>query len=177
MILKKTKGLTLIEIIIVVALFSILLAAVFTALATARTSWKSGGSQLSVQQEARRGLGSMVRELRQARLSTIAGVPANGTAYASITFQIPQTISESSTTWSTNIQYSLGGLNSSQLIRTQDGNQRVLANNISGLSFSRAASKPETMNISITSQKNTFPGFSIIKSNITFNSEVTVRND
>jgi len=177
MTFKDKKGLTLVEVSIVIFLFSILLTAILTLLVTARISWKSGGSQLTVQQEGRKGLGSIVRELRQARLSTISGVPADGTSHNSITFQIPASISESGTIWSTDIQYSLGGLNNSQLIRIQDGNQRVLANNISALSFSRSASKPETINISIAEQKNTFPGFDIIKSNITFNSEVTVRNE
>lgn len=176
MIFKKSKGLTLIEIIIVVFLFTIILAAILTALATARTSWKSGSSQLSVQQEARKGLNAMTKELRQARLSTIAGVPADGGNYGSITFQIPEGISETGTTWSTNIQYSLGGLNNAQLLRVQDGAQRVLANNISALLFNRNLSSPEVINISITAQKSTFPGFSAIQSNIILNSEVKVRN-
>jgi competence protein ComGC len=177
MILKKESGLTLVEISIVILLFSIILAAILTALVAARTSWNSGGSQLTVQQEVRKGISSMVRELRQARLSTITGVPADGASYNSIAFQIPETISETGTTWSTNIQYSLGGLDNAQLIRAQDTNQRILANNISALSFSRNAVKPETINITVTAQKNTFPGFSIIKSNITFNSELTIRNE
>lgn len=177
MIFKRREGLTLIELVIVIFLFSIILAAIFGALATARTSWKAGGSQLSVQQEGRRGLNAITRELRQARLSTITGVPTDGTDYSSITFQIPETISESGTvTWSSNIQYSVGGLNSAQLIRTQDGNQRVLANNISSLGFSRNVLTPDTAHISITVQKNTFPGFSASQSNITLNSEVKVRN-
>ena len=174
--LKKNNGLTLIEIIIVIFLFSIILAAIFTVLATAKTSWKSAGSQLSVQQEARRGLGVVVKELRQARLSTIIGVPADGADYSSITFQIPEDISETGTTWSTNIQYSIGGLNNSQLLRSQDGNQTVLANDVSTLNLRREAAVPDTINISITVQKSTFPGFGIIQSDITLGSEVKVRN-
>lgn len=172
----KNKGLTLTEIIIVIFLFSIILTAIFTVLAAARTSWKSGSSQLSVQQEARRGLNAMAGELRQVRLSTITGVPADGSNNISVTFQIPVAISETGTTWSTNIQYSLGGLNGAQLLRTQDGTQRVLANNVSLLNFTRDASAPATINISITAQKSTFPGFSVSQSNITLNTEVKVRN-
>ena len=108
---RKDKGLSLVEIIVVLFLFSIILSAIFAVLATARNSWKSGSSQLNVQQEARKGLNAMSKELRQARLSTIIGVPADGSSNASVTFQIPDAISESATTWSTNIQYSLGGLN------------------------------------------------------------------
>jgi len=170
------KGMTLVETMITMLLFSIIIAAILATLAVARNSWQSGGSQLSVQQEARRGLNAMTEELRQLKLSTIAGVPADGGNYSSITFQIPQSITESGTTWSTNIQYSVGGLNGAQLLRTQDGIQRVLANNVSLVNFTRYASAPATINISITAQKSTFPGFSASQSNITLNTEVQVRN-
>jgi type II secretory pathway pseudopilin PulG len=174
MISKRDEGLTLIEIIVVVFLFSIILASIFTVLATARNSCKSGASQLSVQQEARRGLNVMTKELRQARTSTISGVPPDGTDYSSITFQIPETISEDETTWSSTIQYSVRGLNNTQLLRVQDGNERVLANNVSALGFRR--STPETLDITITAQKNTFPGLGTIQSNLTLGCEVKIRN-
>ncbi len=173
---RQAKGLSLTEIIVVIFLFSIMLAAIFTVLATARNSWKSGGSRLGVQQEARRGLNSLAKELRQARLSTITGVPNDGTTYSSINFQIPDSISAGGTTWSTIIQYSIGGLNNTQLLRTQDGNQRVLTNNVSSLGFSRSASMPDVLNISITVQKNTFPGLGAIQTSETLNTEVNVRN-
>jgi len=172
----KDKGLTLFEIIIVVFLFSITLGAIFTALATARTSWKAGSSQLTVQQEARRGLNTMLKELRQGRLSTITGVPTDGTNYSTITFQIPSSISAGGTTWSSNIQYSLGGLQNAQLLRTQDGNQRVLANNISALNFSRNASATDVINVNVSTEKNTFPGLGTTQSNITLNSQIKARN-
>ena len=173
---KKNKGMTLTETMIALFIFSIILAAIFSALAVARTSWKSGGSQVTVQQEARKGLNSMIKELRQAGLSSIAGVPADGVNYTYITFQIPVSITAGGTTWSTNIQYAVGGLNNTQLIRTQDGTQRVLANNLSSLTFSRSVAEPDVINISIAVQKDTFPGISVIQSDITINSEVQVRN-
>lgn len=179
MTLKLTghyKGITLVEAMIVMLLFSIILTAILSALAVAKNSWESGGSQLSVQQEARRGLNSMSKELRQADLSNIAGVPADGGNYSSVTFQIPQTITAICTTWSTSIQYLISGLNNAQLIRIQDGNQRVLANNISALSLSRNAATPKVINITITGQKNTFPGLSVIQSDITLHTEIRVRN-
>ncbi len=176
MILKKSAGLTLIELIVVVFLFSVMIGAIFMLLGTARSCWKSGGSQLSAQQDARRGLNTMAKELRQAKLSTISGVPADGTDYSSITFQIPQSISAAGTTWSTNIQYTVGGLNNSQLLRTQDAAQRVLANNISSLSLNRNASTPDIINITLGVQKNTFPGFSATQTTITTTTEVKVRN-
>lgn len=174
--MKKNKGFTLLEIIIVLFLFSIIFAGIFSVLATGRNSWNAGESQIGVQQACRNGLDSMVKELRQASASTIADVPANGASYSSITFQIPASIGAGGITWSNSIQYSRGGLNGMQLLRTQSGNQRVLANNISALSFSRLAAEPNVVNVSITAQKNTFPGFTATQSTITFNSKVRLRN-
>ncbi|MDP6686070.1 MAG: prepilin-type N-terminal cleavage/methylation domain-containing protein [Candidatus Omnitrophota bacterium] len=167
---------TLIEVTIAIALFSIIIAAIFSVLAVAKNSWKSGTSQLTVQQDARKGLRSMTNELRQCGVSTISGVPADGSNYTSITFNIPDSISVSGITWSTNVQYSLGGLNGTQLLRTQDSSQTVLANNISALTFSRTASDPATVNISITAQKNTFPGLTAIQTNLALTGQVKVRN-
>ncbi|PIW67362.1 MAG: hypothetical protein COW10_06070 [Candidatus Omnitrophica bacterium CG12_big_fil_rev_8_21_14_0_65_42_8] len=173
---RNDKGFTLLEIIIAVFLFSIISAAIFSVLATAKNSLSAGESQISVQQACRNGLDSMIRELRQTGVSTITGVPANGTNYSSITFQIPTAIAAAGITWSSNIQYALGGLNGAQLLRTQSGSQKVLANNISALSFNRSTANPNVVNISVTAQKNTFPGFTAMQSTITFNSQVRLRN-
>ncbi|PIV39373.1 MAG: hypothetical protein COS29_02930, partial [Candidatus Omnitrophica bacterium CG02_land_8_20_14_3_00__42_8] len=70
----------------------------------------------------------------------------------------------------------LGGLNGAQLLRTQSGSQKVLGNNISAVSFNRSAANPNVVNISVTAQKNTFPGFTAMQSTITFNSQVRLRN-
>jgi Tfp pilus assembly protein PilW len=172
----KKAGLTLVEIIMVIFLFSIICAAIFSVLATGRNSMDSGESQISVQQSVRNGLDSMLKELRQAGTATITGVPADGANYNSITFKIPAAIDAAGITWSSNIQYALGGLNGAQLIKTQSGNQRVLANNISALAFNRSAANPNVVNLSITAQKNTFPGFTARQSIITMTSSVRFRN-
>jgi Tfp pilus assembly protein PilV len=176
MIFKKNKGLTLIEIIIAVLLSSIILGAVFSVLSVARTLWKTGCSQLNVQQEGRKGIFLMMKELRQAESAAISGVPPDGTNYNSITFHIPDSISETGIIWSGNIQYSLGGLNNTQLLRSQSGTQRVLANNISAVNFSRDAAAPDIVTISVTARKYTFPGFSTSESYVTLSSKAEARN-
>lgn len=172
----NNKGFTLVEIIIAAFLFSIISAAIFSVLATGRNSLSAGESQISVQQACRNSLDAMVKELRQAGALTISDVPANGANYTSITFQIPVSISETGPAWSANIRYSLGGLNGMQLLRAQSGNQRVMGNNISAVSFNRSAANPNVVNISITAQKNTFPGFTARQTTITLVSQVKLRN-
>ncbi|PIP67528.1 MAG: hypothetical protein CO035_04655 [Candidatus Omnitrophica bacterium CG_4_9_14_0_2_um_filter_42_8] len=173
---KNNKGFTLVEIIIVAFLFSIIFAAIFSVLATGRNSMSAGESQISVQESCRNSLDAMVRELRQAGASTISDVPADGADYTAITFQIPVSISATGPVWSANIRYSLGGLNGTQLLRTQSGNQRVVGNNSSSLIFNRSAVNPNVVNISITAQKNTFSGFTARQSSITLTSRVKLRN-
>jgi len=174
--IKNTKGFTLLEIMITVFLFSIISAAILSVLATGRNSLSAGESQVGVQQACRNGLDSMIKELRQAGISTITGVPADGANYSSITFQIPTAIGAAGITWSSNIQYTLGGLNGAQLLKTQSGNQKVLANNISALSFNRSVANPSVVNISIAAQKNTFPGFTARQTTVTLASQVKFRN-
>jgi prepilin-type N-terminal cleavage/methylation domain-containing protein len=174
--IKNTKGFTLLEIMIVVFLFSVISTAIFSVLASGKNSLSAGESQVGVQQACRNGLDSMIKELRQASVSTITGVPADGTNYSSITLQIPTAIGATGITWSSSIQYALGGLNGAQLLRTQSGSQRVLANNVSALSFNRSVANPSVVNISITAQKNTFPGFTARQTTITLVSQVRLRN-
>lgn len=180
------KGLTLIEILVAMFIFSIVLGALFTVLAAGRVSWNAGASQVDVQQEARKALDMMVKELRQTASAKISNVPADGTAYNTITFQTPIiTITRDPITgkvvgininWSGNIQYSLGGLNGRQLLRAQGGIQRILANNILSIGFTRNAGTPTVLNITATAQKNTFSGFTTIQSSVTLNSKAKLRN-
>lgn len=60
------RGFTLVEIIIVSALFLILGGGLLTAFLTGQTSYLSADAYVHVQQEARRALDAMVRELREA---------------------------------------------------------------------------------------------------------------
>lgn len=173
---KNNKGFTLLEIILVAFLFSIISAAIFSVLAAGRNSMSAGESQMSVQQACRNSLDALVKELRQSAVLKILDVPATGVNYSSITFQVPTAISATGPTWSGNIQYSLGGLNGAQLLRTQSGNQRVMGNNISAVSFNRSAANPNVVNITVTAQKNTFPGFTARQSSITLTSQVKLRN-
>lgn len=173
---KNNKGMSLVEMMITAFLFSIILGAIMITLSTGRASLSTGSSQVDVQQDARKALNAMVRELRQAGMTTILGVPADGSINSSITFQIPSSISVAGPVWSGAIQYSLGGLNNRQLLRVQSGNTRVMGNNISNISFSRNAGSPETLNISVSVQKNTFPGFVARQSTAALSSRVRLRN-
>ena len=63
---RRRVGFTLVEILLVLALFSGLLAALMASLLVSRTSYVSADAFVQVQQEARRAFDAMVKELREA---------------------------------------------------------------------------------------------------------------
>jgi len=148
------KGFTLIELMVVIFIFSVIMAATFGVLSIGRQSWHTGSTQVELQQETRRAMDRMVRELRESG-STHISIPVGG---SSITFQVPIDEDTIDTTvdddvldvngnieWGAggslgrSIQYLLGGLNNRQLLRrvlngyptgVQVGADVILANNI-----------------------------------------------
>ncbi len=162
---KETNGFTLVELMLVVFIFSIILGVVFVVLSMSSRSWQSGNVQVEVQQETRKGMYSMLKELRQSSLARIT-VTAD-----MVTFRIPQNVDNSGNiTWGEDIVYSLGGLNGEQLLRTQDEESRVLANNVQSLQFSASGKE---ITITLVAEKESVPQRTITA---TLSSQVTLRN-
>lgn len=67
------KGFTLIEVMMVVVLFTFLFGAVLTILATSDRSWRVGQNKLTEQQEARKAMDNITRLLRQSNPDWIIG--------------------------------------------------------------------------------------------------------
>ncbi len=59
------KGFTLLELMIVVFIFTFLFAALLTVMSTSDRSWRTGQHKLTVQQEARKAMDTIVKLLRQ----------------------------------------------------------------------------------------------------------------
>jgi len=78
------KGLTLTELIVVAALFVVLIGALVVSYLTSRRSHLSAEAYIQVQQEARRALEAMVKELRESRSDRLF---LSGTS--TIVFQVP----------------------------------------------------------------------------------------
>lgn len=156
---KRDLGFTLVEIMIVVVIFTLLIGTIFTVLATGKTSFQIGNVRIELQQDLRRGMDWITEELRQSGSSTISGVPANGSWYDTITFRIPVGVSGGNIVWETDeIQYLLGGLNNRQLLRKVDSDEKVLANNIISLEFSRQSLSSGIVEIALEAEKETVKG-------------------
>lgn len=168
------KGFTLIEFMIVVIIFLIMLAAVFNALATGRSSWQSGNAQVQAQEEARRAMDWMVRELLGAKLVSISEDKSTIKFKVTIDEDIIDTTADDdvldvndSVEWGANdgtndrLNWTIGySLSSGQILRKifnsddteQTSLKKVLANNVTAISFDPPSS---VIDIDITAQKDT----------------------
>lgn len=177
----KDYGFTLIELMVVIFIFLIISAAVYGILTIGRQSWYIGSTQVELQQEVRRGMDRMIRELRQSGQNTIVDVPADDSSYSTITFQIPEDTDGDGDViddggnieWGSQITYSLGGLNNQQLLRSSGGTSTVLANNVINLQFKRSSTTPNILEISLQAEKDTVRGRTI---QLTLSSQVSLRN-
>lgn len=168
------KGSMLLEVLVAIFIFMLLLGLVFSILATGRNAWYIEDVGIELQQELRKAMTVLARDLRQTRLSTIVGVPSTGTWCTSIFFQKPTGVTSGYITWSTQNQFVLGGLNSRQLLRRVTGTpDEVIANNISALQLRRRSTSRNVIEVVLAAQKTTTKGTQISKS-LSF--QVKVRN-
>lgn len=120
------KGFTLIEILVCIAILSLVIAGIYGILNVGNMTYNEDMGLVDLQQPTRQTMDGMIREIRQ------SGRPLYNIAIDNdgkgITFSTPDTPS---------IRYYLD-TNSRQIIRQQPagtGQTRILANNINGLSF------------------------------------------
>ena len=150
------------EIIFAVAIFLLLILAIFAVMDVGRGAWFSGDVSVQLRQEIIRAFTTMERELKETRPAKISLTIGNSSP--SLTFQIPQDNNNDGTIldsfgnieWSGNIAYTLNGAN--EITRTASGVTSVLARNIVNLQFSRPVSPVNLLQIDITAQKVSVQG-------------------
>lgn len=148
----RCKGFSLTELMVVVAVATVLMGAAYGVFAICRISWESGQAQVDLEQDVRRGMLRIVWDLQQSGSSQIQGVPADGQAYPSITLAIPSQVAADGTiVWGPAFTYALGGNGGTQLLR----GATVVANHMQALTFRRQAAAPLVMEVSLTAQKTT----------------------
>ncbi len=148
--MKNGKAFTLIEIMIALAIFSIILGATYSVLSMGRSSFYTGDIQIVVQQEARKAMDKMTREIREA-------------SSVNLSDDYPFLIQTN------RIKYEV---NSGQLQRiVQGGSTTALANNIGSVQFTLIGG--DIVYITLTTQKNTVLGRNLSADLI---SQVKLRN-
>ena len=121
---KNTKAMSLVEILMAVSIFTVVIAGLYSAFSVGNRSWKVYSATIMFQEETRRAFFSMVNELREAKNIFIT----KDSNSLTINFFKPS-MGIVSYAWSNS------GNNANKIVRQQDSKTRVLANNISLLSF------------------------------------------
>lgn len=141
---RNTHGLSLVELMITIAIMTVIGGMLAYFLVMGAAAWHTGDAEIQANQESRKGMMSMVRELRQAQegnIRTTAGaLYADNIIYNNINFAIisdtdgdGDTVSAGGALeWSAPISYYVTG---TQLLRLQNNAVRVLANNVTGVQF------------------------------------------
>lgn len=156
---RSARGVTLVEMMMAMMIFLLLSGGVYAALQTGERSWNVNDVRIRMQQELRKAMDGMINDLREAGSSSILNVPANGTWYTSITFQVPTGVTAGSLVWNgNNITFAKGGSGATQLLRTQGAQTSILAQNVQTLQFRRQAASPEELEISMLARRSTING-------------------
>ena len=147
------NGFSLLELMVVVLLTSVVMSAIFMVMSSGRSTWFEADAQVTVQQELRKALRAMKRDLTMSGPTQVS-VEDDGAVDTSISFNVSLgALGSGAVNWSTTpINFSLS---SGQLIRTQGANTKVLANNISSLTFLRSGASPRMLRFNTTVTKFT----------------------
>lgn len=137
---NRKKGLTLVEILVLVGVLSIIVGSVLRVATSWQRSWNISKVQMDVQSQARRAMSEITEELSQTSQDRV-NINVNGDV---ITFQLPNDdYAGGAFTWGDQIQYSLvvGAAGISQLLRTNlNTNQtEVLASYVNAMQFTLAS--------------------------------------
>ena len=173
------KGFTLLEVIVVVALFSLLFAGIVGAFFNADRSWKTGKNKLIEQQQARRAVDNIVFSLREANPDWVL----NGTHYpvniseanTRIDFYKPVFNASDQITALRKVTFKLDPSNTSQLLKKEGTSpSSIIATAIQSLNITCGCSGCTAIDqncsvakIEVVTQKN---------ANFTLASQATLRN-
>lgn len=159
---RRVGGWSLAELLVAVAIFTVIASAVVTGLLSAQRTWTAGVGQAVLTSELRRALNRMSRELAGGRSSQLQRPLANGAWDTTITFRVPEDrngdgsvldANGAITEWSDWITYLMGGRNACLRLVTPPAapvTTETLASHITGLQFRRLAATPDVVEIQLT---------------------------
>ncbi|MFT5387315.1 MAG: prepilin-type N-terminal cleavage/methylation domain-containing protein [Lysobacterales bacterium] len=159
---RRQDGFTFVEMMLSVAVMSIITGGLFSALSVGEGSWKVNTTKITLQQDLRTSMDWMKYDLQEAGLTSIVDVPADDAWYPSITFQVPSGILGGSINWNANsIQFIQGGSDSTDLYRIQNSVTKVLGGNIKTLQFRRLSTSSDIVEVVMIGERDTTSGITV----------------
>lgn len=131
--MHPARGFTVLEMVVVMGIFSIILMLLNTAMMSGMNHVNFNSAKMDLQASVRNAMTQLSFEIREASASRVT----IGSGGSSLRIQIPSSVGNSGTiNWSSPITYQVGG-NRRQLVRT-GGNEAasVLANDVQSVTFS-----------------------------------------
>lgn len=151
---SNPRGFTLVELMVSCSILLILVSSIFGVLISGNRLWDISVAQVDISASGRNAMSRVFEELSQAGQDTVTV----SLGHDAIIFQTPDSYSGGIISWGNQIQYSLGGLNGQQFLRTDlgSGEVQVLGNNITLLQLEQI--KDDTIDIQITLSKQSVKG-------------------
>ena len=170
----NAQGTTLVEIMVTVALFTVLVGASLGLLMNGSDSYNINRNKMELQQELRKALDWTKDDLRQTGTSGLVNMNTD-TTYTQVTFRTAVgAAAGGTTTWSANtIQYILGGTGGVQLQRISGGTTKIVSQNITLLQFRRNSTAPNLVIVTMTASRNEGKGGTI---SLNYTMQVKMRN-
>ena len=132
-------GFSLVEMLVILAIFSSLLAALFTLLTDSNRSWRIGQNKLIEQQEARKAMGQITRLLRQSSprwIQSSSTYPISITSGSRIDFYVPSFDAEGEISAFRKITFKLDPDEPRHLLKKEGvSNEVVVAQEIESINF------------------------------------------
>lgn len=183
---KFLIGLSLIEVMVAVAISSLILAAIYMLFSQGISTWQTCEKDVEVMQDARKAMYTMTKELANSA-DSVCTINTTLATDDTITFQIPNVSATGGITWGNQISYFRGGTHDRQrqLIKTETGlANTVLCNNledtdadgnsVTGVRFSKTTTLAGTqVDIVLQTRKATEKGNEVF---VTLRNSVKLRN-
>jgi len=180
MTMKTKMGFTLIELMVSTAIAVGIGAVITMTLKMNQQSWEVSDAYLTSSLQLRMAAETLSQDLVAAKSSTLS-IPADGTWYNAISFQVPMDMNGDGVVvdgggtleLSPVLSFSLAGTEGTAVVRSVDGTpNRVVANGVSALQFRRQAATPQVVEIQLTVRR----GLGDFKNTASFSTQVRVRN-
>lgn len=177
---KRSRGFTLVEAMLSVAISSMIAYSIFTVMRAGETQQEGIRVKMTIQDSAREGLYKMAQEIR---LSAPDRITINGGG-DSIQFDIPDPSNPVEADYTVNwtgahsIQYELGGDDGDQIIRTDltSGQTSVIANDVTGLNFTGNSAEPDLVTITMGVQRTMTNNRQIPETPLQLTGQAEIRN-
>lgn len=145
------SGFSLVEVLVVILIVGVVGSACFISMMAGRSSWMSADTEISIQQELRKAVSQISSDVRQSGVLKV-NITANSVPYDAISMYLCEGAGSSGAlNWSASpVAYTLS---SGQIVRTNGSDTRIVANNVTNLTFTRETTSSDIVRIAVSVQK------------------------